>query len=218
MDRKPEAAAKTNEEQDWRLRYGWNLGAGVGLGSYGILGSIEGGGTVPTFQMSIERRVGPKTWLVLNALFQNSVTDVELESNFDPTLRRTVERSSNAIGGLIGLRHAIVSGIAEVSLFGTVGATYWWIGGPRPGEDESYGSYPTLPGTKSKAFEAVGGLTVERELIEALTLRLSTGVAALRVGDESEVVAAGEGVRRRNRSFASLRLELAPVLELRFYF
>jgi len=64
----------------------------------------------------------------------------------------------------------------------------------------------------------MAGLTVERELIEALALRLSTGVAALRAGTESEVVDAGEGVRRRNTSFASFRLQLAPVLELRFYF
>jgi hypothetical protein len=177
--------------------------------------------SAPSYRASIERRVARRTWLVLNAEYVNSVTEFPLTTlGFSP-IHRTIKMSFNSIGALAGLRHAIVSGIVEVSFFATLGFRHEWIGGQRPTWGESFdgsSGVPMLAGSKSNIFEALAGIAVERELMEALTLRLSTGVAGFAFSKSSVVSNTADETERTERSSSGLRLELSPAIELRFYF
>ena len=200
----------------------WGLGAGFGLGDSAIPFSslsqyVGTNATFPSYRLSLERRLGSSTWLTFNAAFSYSRTQQpvsDVQSGDDPT-RPTLELTTFRIAGLLGIRQVVVQRIVDVSLFGNFGIGRAATGGDEPQETESVS---TQPGSSVNGLLFVGGLAVERRLIEGLAVRLSAGIISASTS-RAEVVRRDNGERKTTViSSQTIDLSLSPALELFFYF
>jgi hypothetical protein len=130
--------------------------------------------------------------------------------------RRAARRSDNALSVIVGLWHGFDSGIAQVSLFATGSASYEWIGGDTLAEDESI--WGPQSGSTATTYKLLAGIGVERELIEALALRLSTAIAGVTWSEAEHVEMTADGEKRTTLASAAFRVRLRPALDVRFYF
>ena len=175
----------------------WSLGAGVGFGQVivvddngGPLSALGGLGLTP--QASLEYRLQEQLALVLGA--STNITTVSPEGGDGDT--------NFGVGVRLGLRRFLAgSGPTRLSLHGLVALGY----SSRAG----FGNAQTSLDFTQAGL--IGGLAVDRELIEGLTLRLATDVAG--VSFTSISADTGGSVD----SFG-VNLGLAPSLELRLAF
>jgi hypothetical protein len=199
----------------------WGLGAGFGIGDsifpFGTTAYAGPGPTFPSYRFSLERRLGSSTWLTFNAVFNYSRTQQpvsDFQSGEDPA-RPTLELTGFKIAGLLGIRQVVVQGLVDVSLFGNAGIARVATGGDEPQGTEFVN---TQPGSSTNALLFVGGLAVERRLIEGLAVRLSATILNASTS-RAEVVSRNNGERKTTTiSSQSIDLGLSPALELFFYF
>jgi hypothetical protein len=107
-------------------------------------------------------------------------------------------------------------GIVDVSLHVAAGVAHAAISGeaPRPNEYVS-----VVPGARATTFALLAGFSVERELIDALALRLTMDVANASFSKVDTLTYASDGTRTGgSQSSRNLGLSLSPAVLLQFYF
>ncbi len=200
----------------------WNAGAGIFAGGDSLFGFSGFSGlaalSAPTYGAAFERRVGPRTWLALNAMGSYDSRDVPVTPADEPPIRGAAAVHSLSGSLLLGLRHEIVQSLVTVSVFAAGVISAQRI---RPDTLRSSESYQGLQYSPSNARSVgfVGGMTVERQLIEALALRLSLDLASLSFSRTTTETIDGLGVGTPT-SFSARRFGVAvrPGLQLHFYF
>lgn len=192
----------------------WGIGAGV----FGAGDSLLSTPVNPTFAGALERRVARHTWLALNATGSYESRDVPLSSSSaSPDPAKVAVRT---LGGalLLGVRHEVAHGVVDVAIFSAA-----FIAAQRLRHDtflvsENSGGFPYNP-SNTRSFGLMGGLTVERRLIQDLAVRLSLEFARLsfsRTQTETlDRLGVGTPVDLKSRSFS---VSLKPGLLLYFYF
>lgn len=193
----------------------WNAGAGVAITAGAGLAGLVG---APLYSAVVERRVGTRTWLAFNVGLAYDSREQRLAPAFgaDALERETIGVYSSNTSLLLGLRHAFAQKLVEVSLVGSLGVSRQsiWRDGLREGE--TIASLEAIP-SKQYRVGVLGGLTLERELIEALALRLSLDAASLSFTSsesESNDTLAGSSSRQSWRAAVLLQAGL----QLHFYF
>jgi hypothetical protein len=181
----------------------WSLSAGVSVGSTGlgppVLGTgLGGAAAAPGGLLTLERRVLERGWWTLRGSFQVSHVD----ANQGPGA------TSTAIDLLTGLRLALTGADPiELSIFALAGPTYGRSTAGSSAEFTGIGVFGQL------------GISVERRLVDSLSLRLLTPILETRWSHSYGTAASSDG------SLAHVRVDtffasavLAPSLELRFLF
>jgi hypothetical protein len=194
-------------------RPSWNIGAGVFASGSQLFGAS--GESVPTYAAALERRLGSRTWLALNARFSYTGRDlIPPSSNTDPSPAPLRVNTSNG-AALLGLRHVFAQGLVDVS-----------------GHAALFGRFQRVAGDQLRAIGAIGqaglgdgnsfgvlvGMAAERELIEALGLRLSLDVGTFNVWSEDSTRLVDGVEQHTTLGSTRVALALAPALQLHFYF
>jgi hypothetical protein len=213
----PKAAGASNVAPRSRVVPGWNVGGGLrGAEGYGVQASDA---IAPMYSAVIERRLGRTTWLALSGAAGYSATDVPVsDSTDDPNARDQIEVRTASVAVLLGARQVLVKGVVDLSL--TFGAfiAHESIGGDALRPTESTGLF-WRPGTTSRTVGLLAGIALERELVEALSLRLSLDVASA-TWSKFTYLDFDELDRRQERKEdeKQIRLSLRPGLAVHFYF
>ncbi len=115
------------------------------------------------------------------------------------------------------MRHEIAHGLVDVSIFAAGVISAQRIRQDSLRSSESFVSYQYLP-SNTRTVGLVAGLTVERELVEALALRLSLDMAS--VSFSRATIETMNGIGGSPASLSSRRFGIAirPGLKLHFYF
>lgn len=204
-----------------RARPNWDLGVGMSLADSASYASFYASSfpNLPTYRASFERRIHDNTWLTFTGSFTHSSADVPVSTQFDPPLRSTIEVQSTSLAALLGIRQVLMTDIVDVSWFGAASGAWYWITGDtlQPGE-----SVQTLPGTHGRSLGFVSGITVERQLIDRLSVRLSSEILGVQwsrweLGPTPAQASGDEEPPITHRAQTTV-LHVAPVLDLRFYF
>lgn len=205
----------------------WSVGAGIGLGESGfalaglsgLLGGLGGVSSayVSTPRLSFERLLSERVALVfgLAANHQAGVLPVFLTSS-EPggVLQRSTSSSSAALS--VGPRWVVTtpqSPIA-VSVFAMASAGYATL---------SYGDAGEEPqGAHSFLFGILGGLAIERMLIDRLALRIQTQIISANFARRFEQTTLTPTVLGSARTYGSAWSQVSvvplPSVELRLYF
>jgi hypothetical protein len=185
----------------------WSLGFGYAPSVVTVLTSNSGLGGVltstPRVSTTVERRVGDATWLgfQLGGRYGSSSTEDSRGSE------------SGGLYAQLGVRHVLnPKGLVEVSLWGAASADYWTGSYPSPSEQVP----DAVHSGRGFSLGLVGGLALERELVQGLALRLSSSVAQANWGKTMDW-ASGSDLRSTSE-FGSVSLAFAPMLELRYAF
>jgi hypothetical protein len=191
----------------------WNLGAGLFVPAEGLAGAFSQ--TSPTYQTALERRVGERTWLALDArLSYETLERPALTANvtFSDTTR--IEMSNAAL--LLGVRQVFVEGVVDVSGYAAVLAGYHVVSGDELGTS---GALASIGGGDGYDLGLLAGIAVERELIDALALRLLVDLASARLSSDQAQQLDGAGdTQATDLGSARAALALRPGLQLHFYF
>ena len=216
-------------------RADWNLGAGLGfsfgtiglssgniglaqlLGAGGLSGSLGGLSAAPSPRATflIERRLSERLFLSFNAGAGYSASQSATFSGFS--------YRNLSLEGSLGLRRLFnPGGIIEVSAFGAAGVNY--------GNFESRGfisSSDGMGGTTSApqtycgnsfTVGAVAGLTLERELITGLALRLSSSILGFSYGVSKYTLLVSDTSTESAGDQVDVGLRFNPAIELRYAF
>jgi hypothetical protein len=191
----------------------WNVGAGVSSSGDSMAQVV----LVPGYRAALERRLGQRSWLALNALGGYERRDTPLQLSENARGGRTQVQTYDAdIAVFFGLRYAFVQGVVEVSLLTGVFGSYEKMGRQKLRSGET--AFGTLPGSIRK-IGIVGGLAVERELVEALGLRLSLDMVSASISSVENVSTDDIGFEKTTDSSAhGIGLAIRPSLALHFYF
>ncbi|MDP2272366.1 MAG: hypothetical protein Q8K32_16645 [Archangium sp.] len=210
----------------------WNVGAGLGFffggpsfgfGSLSGLSGLAGlsSNTVyvplqPQFTVLVERRLSERLFLT----FQAAAT---YGANQDDTASELKGHNLN-LAGAFGVRRVFnPRGVIEVSWFGNAGVGYTnnESRGFSLSFDAATASYvQTLNIYRSHTFSvgAVTGLTLERELIEGLALRLSSSIIGFSYGQGKATTTTPETKVDRKNHVVDVGLRFSPTIELRYAF
>lgn len=228
--RNPDAAAAATPpraDEHPRPDAGWSLGAGIVFqDSFGSLGSFATPNGInpaspltPSYRLAAERRLGRNTWLALNAAFSYSHSEqpISFTSATSPHTRDTLDLEAAQEALLLGIRQVVARGVVDLSMYVAVGGAHSKTRGdvPAPGEVVA-----VIPGGRGNTLGAVAGIAVERELIDALALRLSAdivGVSLTKQSEEKVDSSTGEQTTTE-RSSQSAGLTLRPGIQIQFYF
>ncbi len=185
----------------------WSVGFGYAPAVVTVLTSTRGIGGLasssPRLSTTIERRVGDATWLGFQLGGHYS--------DFRPEYGQDSEQGG--LSAQLGVRHVLnPKGLVEVSLWGAATADYWTISYPSPSEQVP----DAISSGRGFTVGVVGGLALERELVQGLALRLSSSVAQAHWGKTFEWTS-GSDFRHTSES-GSVSLAFAPMLELRYAF
>jgi hypothetical protein len=174
----------------------------------------------PTSRLALERRIGDGTWLIVNARASYDRRLIPISNVGDPGVTRSsIERVDTFIGLLLGVRRVVTKGLVEISLIGTAGVARSAISGDALRANELPSSYGLDPGDRTDVVGVSGGIAVERELVSALSLRLTADLVAASYSRTHDVSVDSSGVATRNDYHAfSAGLALAPGLEVHLYF
>jgi hypothetical protein len=166
---------------------------------------------------SLERRLGSTTWLLLNGSFSHGSSDVPVANSDDPAAQRTLTVTANSAAALLGVRQILATGLVSVSVHAGIEVAGAWIGGQLT-EPPEYIQSGLRPGIKSTLLGVTAGFAFERELVEALALRIAVDLAsAARLSNKSADFR--DGVRRETvERHSGFGVGVAPSLELRLYF
>jgi hypothetical protein len=168
----------------------------------------------------IERRVGARTWLAFNVVAAYESYDRQLVP-FSPggkLERETIGVYYSSTSLRLGLRHVFVHKLVDVSFTGALVASRrsTWRDDLRAGENISGGE--STP-TRIYALGVQAGMTLERELIEALALRLTLGAASLDFSSTESFIAYPSGVATPIATQGwRAEVSLQTGLQLHFYF
>ena len=171
-------------------------------------------------RVSIETRVGANTWLILNATASYASFE-ELVVSSSPTPptgdeRKTLAVSTTRLAALLGLRHIVMRGIVDVSLYVAAGVSRERAGGDAPEGSETV--YPIVPGSKATSVGAVGGLAVEKELLRGLAARITTDLLGASYGSVDQVQWLDGVATPTTFTSGNVGLALSPALLVQFYF
>lgn len=137
-----------------------------------------------------------------------------------PPERTRIDMQTTSASVLLGVRQAMVTDVVEFSMYAAaVGAWSWTTGDAlQPGE---WMNGP-LPGSEAKTLGFSWGIAVERQLIERLSVRLSSEIFTYQWSKSTlgmtYAQAAGDEVPPETNRAQTVLVHLAPVLDLRFYF
>ena len=173
---------------------------------------------VPSYGSALERRLSERTWLAVNVLGSFQSYDVPLSLSSDAVGGRTqVMLYTGTVTMLLGLRHVFARGLVDVSLYSAAFGSYQASGGDRLRTGEVATSGPQRG--KNRAVGLVGGLAVERELVDALALRLSLDMLTAAISSADTVHLDSFGVEQDSELVTRrVGLSLRPGLQLYFYF
>lgn len=207
---------------DWNVGAGITFGAGIasgallsGGGLLGGLGTSLGVSAQPRMTVLIERRLSDRLFLGFGAGVSFSST----QTDTSPELRQV------SFDGTIGLRRLFnPRGVVEVSWFANVGVSYANV------ENRSRGvsidpvtgmlnqNTPQVLLAQGFGIGAATGLTLERELISGLALRLSSSVVGIGYRANSSRLTVGEESRESSGNTFDGGLRFSPTIELRYAF
>ena len=203
----------------------WSLGAGVGFQTFNVgpspyyVSSTLGGlyvsqPTIPTATASLERRLAPRTWLVLGV---NGSYDRERQ-DLGPQSTGISKSDLYALALSAGIRQVLTRAGApvdvSVDVLANAGATRWKGDGAFY---SSVGPSPAPVGFEDSAWRAGAtfGVAIDRELTGALSLRVATPIVGAWYA-RTETKLTGQPTQDGEELGAGLML--APSLELRLAF
>jgi hypothetical protein len=189
----------------------WNVGAGI-FSRGSLMMPVEQ--SVATYNATLEHRLGRRAWLALNARFSYVTREAPVyATTTDANPAGTYRVSTSSAGVLLGARYVFAQGLVDVSGSAVAFLNYQHVKGAEAG-----GALAGFPGSR-RELGLLLGMTVERELIEALALRLSLDLASAGVGFQDSLRIDDVGVEQ-TRILVTGRLALAiePGLNLHFYF
>jgi hypothetical protein len=183
-----------------------------------VFGNNAFGDASPTgplsYGASLERRLGGRTWLALNARLSYQSDESTGLASSSPTTTYRLDTTSTAV--LLGLRYVFARGVVDASFFGAAFAGYRHTSGDRLHASGSTGIFSILP---DRYVGVLAGVAVERELIEALALRLSLNLATAQYGwREALKLDENDNEQRIPLSSGSVGFTIVPGIELHFYF
>ncbi len=212
----------------WTVGAGLTLGTGVSsfaapsqaglLGGLGGLSGTLGVSATPRMTMLIERRLNDYLFLGFGA-------GLGFSGNHTDSVPGFSYRQFN-VEGTVGLRRVInPGGVVEISWFANVGLSF------ANAETRSTGlSFDPLTGAQSTeplsalfasqsfGFGGATGMTLERELVSGLALRLSSSVLGIGYGSNAGTTTVGENSRKASGHAFDGGLRFSPTIELRYAF
>lgn len=198
------AAAAPSWSLSGGITFGWFVATGTG--SSVLLRPLLG--AIPGATGTLERRLSDRSWVYLNvaASLQRHRADVA-DGDYGAT-----KDDARLLFATVGFRRALTGPGAPVEVSALAGIH----GGASEGEQvEKLGPRTTDTDTTRWSAGANLGIAVQRELTDALALRLSTPVLYATYGEGRER-SPGEPVRTSKD--VSIGLQLAPQLELVVFF
>lgn len=213
----PQPAVETAPESDAPTRpkapRDWSVGAGIMATGDGFNTYFSRG--MPLYHAALERRIGEHTWLALNARAgydTNQRLALTLSSSDKDTA--TIDMATASI--LLGARQVFVEGLVEVSGYAAIMAGYHDVMGD---ELAATGATAILGGGDGYDLGLLLGVAVERELIDALALRLALDLVSARISTEQASTRDDAG-KTQTTPLTSGRaaLNVQPALQLYFYF
>lgn len=189
----------------------WNVGAGI-FSSGGLIG-LSGDGS-PTYDAGLERRLGRRAWLALNARVGYFTREASVyPTTADPNPSGTYRARTSWASALLGARYVFAHGLVDVSGSAAAFLNYQRVKGEESGTPAGLGP------VSKRELGLLLGMAVERELIEALTLRLSLDLASAGVGFQDSPWIDDVGVKQpRILVTGRLAFAIEPGLHLHFYF
>lgn len=212
----------------WTVGAGLTLGTGLSsfaapsqsglLGGLGALTGTLGVSATPRMTMLIERRLNDYLFLAFGAGLGFSGNQIDAVPGY-------AYRQFNVEGSL-GLRRVInPGGVVEISWFANVGLSYANAETRSTGLtfDPLTGAQSTEPlstlfASQSFGFGGATGITLERELVSGLALRLSSSVLGIGYGSNSGTTTVGENSRKASGHGFDGGLRFSPTIELRYAF
>ena len=215
-------------------RADWNLGAGLGfsfgtiglssgtiglagLGGAGGLSSLGGLSVAPSPRATLllERRLSERLFLSFNAGAGYSASQSASFSGFS--------YRNLSLEGSLGLRRLFnPGGIIEVSAFGAAGVNYGNFESRSviSTSDGMGGTTSTSQTYRGNSFTvgAVAGLTLERELITGLALRLSSSILGFSYGGSKYTLIVADATTESAGDQIDVGLRFNPAIELRYAF
>jgi hypothetical protein len=200
----------------------WNVGAGIFAGGDSVFGLSGLSGlaalSTPAYGAAVERRVGPRTWLALNAMGSYENRDLAITPAEVPPIRSSAAVHSLSGSFLLGLRHEIVQSLVNVSIFAAGAISAQRVRPDTLRSSEKYQTYGYTP-SNARGVGFIAGMTVERQLVEALALRLSLDIASLSFTRTTTETIDGLGVGTPvSLSARRFGISIRPGLQLHFYF
>jgi len=174
----------------------------------------------PDYRVSIERRLHRDTWLSFTGAFTHGSFEMPVSSQQNPPSRTKINYQTTSASLLLGVRQAIVTDLVEVSVYGAAAGAWYWTTGDalEPGEWVIGAS----PGSMARTLGFSSGIAVERQLIERLSVRLSSEILMFQWSKATPGLtyaqATGEELPPDTSHTQALIVHVAPVLDLRFYF
>jgi hypothetical protein len=206
VTRQPPAQAPQPKALPW-----WNIGAGIYFAS-----GFDPGITVPSYEGGFERRLGDRTWLGFNARFARETRDLlpyatQAEPNPAPI---RIHTTSGAV--LLGLRHVFAHGVVDVSVFAAAFGRFRHVNGDLL---KASGASGLAGAGNGSGFGLLAGLAVERELLDALSLRLSLDLASVSIESDEATRRQNDGTEQKTSlPTTQASVGITPSLQLRFYF
>lgn len=208
----------------------WSIGAGLGFGSY-PLGSLTPGASLvgisssgigslygaPAAVLDVERLLSPQTALLAGLSIQASSRSIPADSV--PT-GSSAYTSSTFLGAaaLIGLRREVtdLASVVQVSLYGALSLGFATQSQDYTQRSGNGTATVTTDSNNLFQFALLGGLVVEKPLMERLALRLTAHLftSAYSIG-KSQAAASAPSY---TTSGFDLRLGVDPTIELRLAF
>lgn len=207
----------------------WNIGGGftfftgglamLGSGQSGLVGSAGalGGLSQPTMTLLLERRLNEYLFVTFQASAGYGASQDDKNSE--------VFSHQLSLAGTIGLRRVInPRGIVEVSWFANLGLGYGNFESRVTGNLYNPTTGMFLPDAlqiargNSFSLGAVAGLTLERELVAGLALRLSSSVLGFSYGSGASSLSTPDSSSDGKSHGFNLGLRFSPSIEIRYAF
>lgn len=203
----------------------WNIGAGISfpLGGLSFAGvptlagslpsSVPESSALPRLTILIERRLSDRMFLTFNAGATYGANQSETFSALSS--RRFSLKATAGVRGVLN-----PGGVIEVSLFGNAGVAYTnYEYRTLLQTFDSMGMTVQTPQAQRGNGYTVGGaagLTLERELISGLALRLSTSVLGFSFSGASTRVTVQDITNTNETRGGDVGLRFSPAIELRY--
>jgi len=150
----------------------------------------------------------------------HSSYDAPVSSQLDPPTRTSINVQNTTAAALLGIRQALITDIVELSWYGAAAGAWYWTGGDMLEEGET--AQGQLPGGFARSLGFSSGITIERQLIDRLAVRLSSEILSLQwsksTPGQTYEQSIGEEDPPVTRYSQTTILHVAPAIDLRFYF
>ena len=201
----------------------FDLGAGVLFGGDSLTGSSVFYGATPAYRMSAEWRIHGGTWLSFTGGLTHASSELPISSQLIAPTRTVLHYQTTSAAALLGVRQVLLKDIVELSWFGALVGGWSWVAGDvlQPGESAGL-PQDSMPGAKTQSLGFTSGIALERELVERLSVRLSSELVTAvwsqttTPADSTNASTAFDPDTKRHSQTTAVRF--APALDLRFYF